>query len=286
MSNFTLFPAKYKSETDGAMPVHIWTTKFRSALKISKLPEEEEVDVFKLLIEGEAANWQSEVEENNDTKNWNLDQCLVMVMEKSVELMEIKKSVHSLPSTPLIRKNLVKQVTKDSTLQEEGKEDLSKQIAELTESMKELALLNKQSIAKPDPSNMTCFNCGRKGHTATICRKPKHGLKSGYAENKIVKPHGIPEATELCVLEDDKNNSESLINAMSATSKRMRLDNLVNGDEGGSTEINHFTPNFNSKGYQSILNPEDTRTKKPRTTQPTSKKIKKNLRLHPGRNEF
>ncbi|OMJ09534.1 Retrovirus-related Pol polyprotein from transposon [Smittium culicis] len=72
MSKYDLLPTKFKGDESDLNTVGIWVTKFTSAVSLLKLEGAESLDIFKLWIEGRAAQWQNEVEKLEDTKDWDL----------------------------------------------------------------------------------------------------------------------------------------------------------------------------------------------------------------------
>ncbi|PVU88106.1 hypothetical protein BB561_006026 [Smittium simulii] len=104
MNSFELFPTKLRGDNTDRTPIRIWTPKFRAAARISKVQEEDKIDIFKLWIEGDIAAWQEDTETKQDTKTWGLDDWL----EALVKHMESK--------TPAKQGNIISlsQMTKES----------------------------------------------------------------------------------------------------------------------------------------------------------------------------
>ncbi|OMJ10062.1 hypothetical protein AYI69_g10403 [Smittium culicis] len=72
MSKYDLLPTKFKGDESDLNTVGIWVTMFTLAVSLLKLEGAESLDIFKLWIEGRAAQWQNEVEKLEDTKDWDL----------------------------------------------------------------------------------------------------------------------------------------------------------------------------------------------------------------------
>ncbi|OMJ16855.1 hypothetical protein AYI70_g6331, partial [Smittium culicis] len=71
-----IFPTKFKGDESDVGNVSLWIKKFDSAIKFTKVKEDDKVELFKLWLEDKAAIWQYEVEQDEDTASWTLTEWL------------------------------------------------------------------------------------------------------------------------------------------------------------------------------------------------------------------
>ncbi|OMJ10356.1 hypothetical protein AYI69_g10280 [Smittium culicis] len=102
----------------------------------------------------------------------------------------------------------LKRDTGENAKKKEDEASVSRQIGEITESLRTLTLLVTKERNRKDYRNLTCFNCGGKGHTAFILEEQQDGthyaFNFGAQNNKRMR---------LDFIADD--NRERPINAIS-----------------------------------------------------------------------
>ncbi|OMJ14802.1 hypothetical protein AYI69_g8439 [Smittium culicis] len=242
-----IFPNKFKGDDSDAGTVNLWVKKFESALKFTKVKEEDKVEPFKLWLEDKASIWQYEIEQDEETSLWTLSDWLnktekrfgkgkdktskrdifeLVKLEKiDSETMgefnrRIKMFIRCMDETmytdTLLKKayldlisgvdnniwwNLA-QISKEKTLEDlmkmatnldeiksssnrkignldtgeakavknkvNGETKTQRTIDDLIVAMDKLTLLAQSSRKQRDYSTITCYTCGKAGHTSRI----------------------------------------------------------------------------------------------------------------------
>ncbi|PVU92394.1 hypothetical protein BB561_003855 [Smittium simulii] len=106
---------------------------------------------------------------------------------------------------------------------------------ELTQSIKELILLNKKSLEEKNVP--TCQNCGRRGHVTESCyskRKPKEGNTDSEQKSMLALTTQNESINKSSNVTDPPNPSKEVIIA-TAENKRIRVGDLLNNHYPGTT---------------------------------------------------
>ncbi|OMJ29235.1 Retrovirus-related Pol polyprotein from transposon [Smittium culicis] len=298
MSKFQLLPSKFKGDGTDTMDADVWVAKLKSACTIGGIEATKEVDVFKLWLEGKAANWQFDEGKKESTREWNLEEwtkelcvrfskhknpakkdiftlsnmrknelesmfsfnlrfkeylalipetmytmdwnnssdALEKLMEESSRLMELKEILNAkklenvgekASGTEADLKILEKPTevnVKNSSVTEQNEPSYKEQIEKITENLRALTLLVSGGKEKKDYSNVTCYNCRGKGHTAAICKMPRNSSTASGTFAKQSKDNAM-----LAVEYSEETDFEALsaIASTTAGNKRMRVDYLT-----------------------------------------------------------
>ncbi|OLY77708.1 hypothetical protein AYI68_g8258 [Smittium mucronatum] len=71
------------------MTISIWISKFEAAIKFTEVKEEDNIELFKLCLEGKAANTQFDMEQDEETAEWILSEWLKK-MKSHFEKVKVK----------------------------------------------------------------------------------------------------------------------------------------------------------------------------------------------------
>ncbi|OMJ14646.1 hypothetical protein AYI70_g7752 [Smittium culicis] len=294
-----IFPTKFKGDESDVGNVSLWIKKFDSAIKFTKVKEDDKVELFKLWLEDKAAIWQYEVEQDEDTASWTLTEWLgktekrfgkgkdktskrdifeLVKLEKlSSETMSefnhrIKMFIKCMDETmyteTLLKKaylDLISEVdnniwwnlaqtSRDKTLDElmkmattldelktssnrkkrsedikeskavkpqpEAEGKTQKMMDDLMIAMEKLTLLAQASRKTRDFSSVTCYTCGKSGHTSRICPESKPYKKT--------EPIDTSAKTMLALEDSEPEDAETALAFERIGNKRIRIEELLN----------------------------------------------------------
>ncbi|OLY79785.1 hypothetical protein AYI68_g6137 [Smittium mucronatum] len=77
-----IFPNKFKGDDSDSGAVNLRAKKFESAIKFTKVKEEDKVELFKLWLEDKASIWQYEVEQDEETSLWTVTDWLKKIEKR------------------------------------------------------------------------------------------------------------------------------------------------------------------------------------------------------------
>ncbi|OMJ10387.1 hypothetical protein AYI69_g10262 [Smittium culicis] len=182
---------------------------------------------------------------------------LEKLMEEAARLMELKELLKSNTETHVEMSNKkeaftdiedvkLKRDTGENAKKKEDEASVSRQIGEITESLRTLALLVTKERDRKDYRNLTRFNCGGKEHTASICKKPKSDGQSKTSEFKA-----------FLVVEEPQDGTHYAFNLGAQNNKGMRLDFIA--DDNRERPINsiseaHKDPRTAASGNSEFTN--------------------------------
>ncbi|OMJ21150.1 Transposon Tf2-11 polyprotein [Smittium culicis] len=188
---------KFNKDKDESMDV--FNKKF--AKYVPTIPKELIKKVYLEIISGIDHNvwWQC----TQLDKDLELDK----VMEDAVKLMNVKDQL----KPPAAEK-------KDPTPAESSsREEIQSVVDELAREMENLVLLSKNPAPRKDYSEVTCYNCQKKGHTSRICQQ-------AIGQGNQKKPDDKDKKILIAVKDLD-----SKITAMGEhINKRPRFENILN----------------------------------------------------------
>ncbi|OMJ20152.1 hypothetical protein AYI69_g6330 [Smittium culicis] len=199
---------KFNKDKDESMDV--FNKKF--AKYVPTIPKELIKKVYLEIISGIYHNvwWQC----TQLDKELELDK----VMEDAVRLMDVKDQL----KPPAAEK---KELT---PAESSSREEIQSVVDELAREMKNLVLLSKNPAPRKDNSEVTCYNCQKKGHTSRICPQ-------AIGQGNKKKPDDKDKKILIAVKDLD-----SKITAMGEhINKRPRFENILNrGNEVRVIEAN------------------------------------------------
>ncbi|OMJ28199.1 hypothetical protein AYI69_g2332 [Smittium culicis] len=164
---------------------------------------------------------------------------LEKLMEEAARLMELKELLKSNTETHVEMSNKkeaftdiedvkLKRDTGENAKKKEDEASVSRQIGEITEYLRTLALLVTKERDRKDYRNLIRFNCGGKEHTASICKKPKSDGQSKTSEFKA-----------FLVVEEPQDGTHYAFNLGAQNNKGMRLDFIA--DDNRERPINSIS---------------------------------------------
>ncbi|OMJ20224.1 hypothetical protein AYI70_g4249, partial [Smittium culicis] len=144
---------------------------------------------------------------------------LEMLMKKTSEIMEIKDIAR-----------ITKQTTSSKSkggFTESDRDAMQIRIDNLTKQMCQMALLTQKEVPKRYYSEVTCYNCNKKGHTNRIC-------KALPAVTEAVKGTNLEKKVMIAM----KSKENIKINYGGVSSKRPRLVHILN-NESNQTHMDY-----------------------------------------------
>ncbi|OMJ18314.1 hypothetical protein AYI69_g7083 [Smittium culicis] len=239
--DYNLLPSKFRGDQNDVNSATIWATKFRAAMNLKDVPNQDRIEIFKLWTEGQAAECQANTETQKDTKEWGVDDWLK-------ELVKRFGSVDKINTGDIITLRKMRKEGTESlqTFNERFKDYLMtipvKMYTEAWAKSAYLDCLVKGGKEKRDYTTVTCFKCGLKGHMASRCqnedKKPDTSKKAMLAILEESEYISSSEESEWNSDDDEINidseyesltedSSQEIIPAFVSTNKRMRIDSLI-----------------------------------------------------------
>ncbi|OMJ14932.1 hypothetical protein AYI70_g7592 [Smittium culicis] len=106
--DYNLLPSKFSRYQNDVNSASILETKFRAAMNLKGVPNQDRIEIYKLCTEGQVTEWKANTETQKYTKEWGIDYWLKELVKSFVSVDKIN----------------TRDITTSSKMRKEGAESL------------------------------------------------------------------------------------------------------------------------------------------------------------------